>query len=256
MQSNEVKEFYNSFLHSRMISYRLNNGNERINLASKFILENINARDNILEIGCGIGIITERISRKLKSGFIWACDISDKNIWYAKQTIRKMNIDFFEADILEQFDIVKKRVNKPIDVFIFVDVLEHIPNEKHADLFSKLDSISTDDAKILLTFPSEFYQNYLIKNNPNELQIVDEVITIDSISENVRKTGFVIKYIEFKDVWMTNQYVHCMLQRKQEIMRLQTKVYTNIFARFLNKLQRYYRKGKYINKVFKSGCDH
>lgn len=217
MQSNEVKEFYNAFLKSRMIDYRINDGNERINLASSFILKSINYNDNIFEIGCGIGIITERISKKIKNGFVWACDISDQNIWYSKQTIRSKNIDFFVADILSQFDNVKKRINKKIDVFIFVDVIEHIPKEQHSELLKKLNLIATDNAKILLTFPSEYYQNYLIQNNPKELQIIDEIITLDHISKIAQQTDWTIKYFELKDIWMNNQYVHCILHKNQSI---------------------------------------
>ena len=148
MKSDEIKQFYNSFLQSRMINYRLNNGNKRINLATRFILNNIEPYYNFLEIGCGIGIITERISKILKSSFIWACDISDLNIWYSKKSIHQKNIDFFVVDVIEQFEIIKERVNKPINAFLFVDVLEHIPKEKHLDLFTKLKTIAANDAKI------------------------------------------------------------------------------------------------------------
>lgn len=251
MKNDEVKQFYNSFLKTRMIDYRLNDGNERINLASKFILKNINDNDNILEIGSGIGIITERISKKKKKGFIWACDISDQNIWYSKQTIPGKNIDFFVADIIEQFEIVKKRIDKKIDVFILIDVIEHIPKEQHSNLFKNLNLIASDNAKILLTFPSEFYQHYLKQNNPKELQIIDEIISIDDIVKIAHQNNFAIKYFELKDVWMNNQYVHCILNNNKSISDIPLNNNTSIIIRILNRFRHYFRRKKYIDKVFK-----
>jgi cyclopropane fatty-acyl-phospholipid synthase-like methyltransferase len=251
MKNSEIKEFYNSFLKSRMLEYRLSNGNERINLASKFILNNIKENDKILEIGCGIGIVTERIAKKLTKGFIWACDISDQNIWYAKKTIHNKNIDFFVADIVEHFESVKERINNKIDVFIFVDVLEHIPKENHLALFNKLDLIASEDAKILLTFPSEYYQQYLIQNNPKELQIIDEIISLNDIIKLTEKNNFIVKYFELKDVWMNNQYVHCKVEKSKSLASLKIKT-PNIFNRIILKILRYFRKRKYIYKLFKN----
>lgn len=251
MKKNEIKEYYDSFLKSRMLDYRLHNGNDRINLASEFIIKNINDNDNILEIGCGIGIITERISKKKKNCFIWACDISDQNIWYAKKTIKRKNIDFFVADILEQFEKVKNRINKKIDVFIFIDVLEHIPKAQHSNLFKNLNLIASDNAKILLTFPSEFYQNYLKQNNPKELQIIDEIISIDDIVKIAYQNNFTIKYFELKDVWMINQYVHCILNNNKSISDIPLNNNTSTIIRVLNRFQHYCRRKKYIDKIFK-----
>ena len=248
MEIKDVKQYYNEFLKSRMLTYGLSDGNERINSASDFILKNIGTKDNILEVGCGIGIITERIAYKLHQGFIWACDISDQNIWYAKQTIKNKNIDFFAADVLKQFTFVKERINSKVDTFIFIDVIEHLPKEKHIELFANLNSIAAKDARIILTFPSEYYQNYLIKNNPEELQIIDEIISIDHITNLIRETGFEIYLYELKDIWMERQYVNCLLAKKQGIKSLNNKL--SVKNRVIRKIKYFYNKRKYIDKVF------
>ena len=252
MESTKVKNYYNSFLHSRMLDYRLNDGNKRINAASNFIIKNITPNSIILEIGCGIGILTERISKKLKNGFIWACDISDQNIWYSKKTIKKNNIDFFVADILDQFNIIKTKVTKPIDIFVFSDVIEHLPKQRHTELFDNLKSISSANSKILLTFPSEYYQEYLKKNNPDELQIVDEVITISHINSLAEKFDYVIAYFTVVDLWMNNQYVHCIMKNNSPIQYKHFNSSNNIFMKIINKMKFIYRKNKYITKIFRA----
>ncbi|WP_407931333.1 class I SAM-dependent methyltransferase [Ignavibacterium album] len=234
-----------------MLDYRLTNGNERINLATEFVLKNIKSDDNILEIGCGIGIVTERIAKKVKNGFIWACDISDQNIWYAKQTVLNKNIEFFSADIFEQFDLLKKRINKLIDVFILIDVIEHLPKERHTELIQKLNSIASEDYTILLTFPSEYYQEYLVQNNSNELQIIDEIITLDHLLNLTKDNDLFIKYFEYKDVWMNNQYAHCIIKKKQNIAELSGNKSSHLIFKILGIFQRYFRRKKYIDKIFK-----
>ena len=89
-----------------------------------------------------------------------------------------------------------------------------------------------------------------MENNPDELQIIDEIITIDHINSIANNTGFTIKHFESKDFSMTDQYVHCILQKKKPIESLisnKPKSFKRIFRRIL----RIYRQRKYIDKIFK-----
>jgi len=250
MQNDEITKFYNDFLHSRMINYRINDGNKRIKLATRFALNNIKEDDFVFEIGCGIGIVTEKIAKKVNKGFIWACDISNENIWYAKQTINKKNINFFNADIFDNFNQIKKRINKPIDVFLLVDVIEHLPKEKHFELLKNLKSIAATEFKIILTFPSEYYQRYLKENNPSELQLIDEVIDLDYLIRLTKAHGMLIKYFELKDVYKNDQYIHCIISNKIPIKSEIAHKENHILIRIYNRIKRYYNKRKYIDNIF------
>lgn len=250
--NNSIKNYYNEFLHSHMLKYRISGGNQRIKLATEFLLQNVKDTDQVLEIGCGIGLVTEQVSKRVKNGFIWACDISDQNIWYSQKTVHKKNIHFFVADVLNQFDEIRQVIRKPIDVFMFVDVIEHLPKENHFELFQKLTTISSENAKVLLTFPSEYYQRYIKTNDPTESQIVDEIITLEYLCQLAKKNRWAIRYYELKDAWTTNQYIHCVLQREREIKALETNSKTTIIRRLFGKLKRHYRRKKYITDIFKN----
>lgn len=252
MQNKEIKKFYDDFLDSRMLGYRLY-GNKRIDLATKFILKNVKKNDNVLEIGCGIGIVTERVARKLKYGHIWAFDISDRNIWYAKKTVKNRNVDFFVADVLSDFNLLKNKISSPVNVFLLIDVIEHIPKNKHIELFNSLLSIASESASFLLTFPSEFYQRYLKENNPDELQIIDEEISMKDILLICEHNNLFIKYFEMKNVWMYNQYVHCLISTKRPIQKLNYDMhFIHFLSKVINKIKLPYNKRKYIKKIFKS----
>ncbi|MEJ0080478.1 MAG: class I SAM-dependent methyltransferase [Puia sp.] len=74
-------EFYDDF-----IGYQVKSGiNDRIYLLYKRLCKSgINTNSNILEIGCGVGMMTYLISRKVRNGRIEATDISTQSIAYAK----------------------------------------------------------------------------------------------------------------------------------------------------------------------------
>lgn len=60
-----------------------------------------------------------------------------------------------------------------------------------------------------------------------------------------------LKHFELKDVWMNNQYVHCKLIKNQCISDLTLYDNSSVIIRILRRFQRYFRRKKYIDKIFK-----
>src|SRR5688572_19205392 len=85
-----VQAFYDEFSVSRMQRY-LQKGNLRIHRAIKRILPLIASDSQILEIGCGIGLVTERLAEAAPRGTIWGYDISEKSIQQAKERVQAPN---------------------------------------------------------------------------------------------------------------------------------------------------------------------
>ena len=79
-------EFYDDF-----IGYQIKSGiNDRIyQLYKRLCKSGITTNSNILEIGCGIGIMTYLISRKVRQGRIEALDISSKSIAFARTKLKR-----------------------------------------------------------------------------------------------------------------------------------------------------------------------
>jgi 2-polyprenyl-3-methyl-5-hydroxy-6-metoxy-1,4-benzoquinol methylase len=262
--STDVRSYYNDLLKNKMLAYRLY-GNDRIEQAARFFLDNIYKDSIIVDIGCGIGIATEIMARKASRGRVIGLDISNQNIWYANKTISTVNTSFYCLDVVRNSSDIKQIVGASVDIFTLCDVLEHIPDTDRPILLQKLAEIGSPNVKILLTIPSEFYQERLRLENPAELQIIDNTITAKILDSEAREAGFVLTYFRLVDVWNKAQYAHCTLQRAEALNRSVRKQVTiprtnrliSFSRRMANKLYfgRHHQKRrqkKYIDDVFGS----
>jgi 2-polyprenyl-3-methyl-5-hydroxy-6-metoxy-1,4-benzoquinol methylase len=245
-----------------MLAYRLH-GNDRIEQAARFFLDNISEDSIIVDIGCGIGIATEIMARKASRGRVIGLDISNQNIWYANKTISIANTTFSCLDVVKNASDIKQIAGAPVDIFTLCDVMEHIPDTDRPTLLQKLAEIGSPNVKILLTIPSEFYQERLRIENPGELQIIDNTITAKILDSEAREAGFVLTYFRLVDVWNKAQYAHCTLQRAESLNRCvreqvtipKTNPLISLSKRMANRLyfgrhNQKKRQKKYIDDVF------
>lgn len=216
-EGERVRRFYDQFTRSRMAPYR-ERGNLRIEKALHRILPYLTADSVVLEIGCGIGIVSEHVSQRVKS--LWACDISEEGVATAAQHVRTSNAHFRRIDVVREFEVLKEWIPSRVHLVLLVDVLEHIPKAEQSTLFQNLRSVLADQSTLVVTFPSPAYQDYLAKEKPEELQIVDEKIELPDLLELALSNGLAVKHYSLEDVWLNNQYVHCVLQTTAKILLL------------------------------------
>lgn len=218
--SQAVKDYYNDFNKSVMSTYR-ETGNARILKAFEFLRKHIQKDTKILDIGCGIGIIPEKIIPLLENGFIWAFDISEANIESARLAVNSDKVKFSVSDILRNFSSVEKALeDNKVDIITLIDVIEHLPPQEIPLLFENLCHISTNSASILLSYPSPEFQNFLYSEEPEKLQIIDESIDIYNLIKLAKIAGFSLSYFSYIDVWRKNQYIHCRFSKKLSINKL------------------------------------
>ena len=214
----EVKHFYDRFTDTRMLQYKLY-GNLRIDKAVELISNYLTPNSNILDLGCGIGIVAEKLASKLNQGKILACDLGENNINYARKTIQSKQIEFLNVDIIENFELIRSKLSETdlitTDLITMVDAIEHLPPNSYEQLFSNLSQISCDRTKLILTYPSPEYQLYLQQNEPEELQIIDEIIEIEHLLPLAVKYGFNLEYFTYLDIWKKNQYIHCVFSKQR-----------------------------------------
>ncbi|NJO90911.1 MAG: class I SAM-dependent methyltransferase [Chloroflexia bacterium] len=116
--------FYDNFV-ARQIESGINH---RIYSLYKRLLRYGLTKDmKILEIGCGIGVLTWLLSKKITQGYIEAVDFSQKSVDYATTNNRQPNVMFTCSDILQY-----EPQQTPFGYILAFDVLEHIPTEQHA----------------------------------------------------------------------------------------------------------------------------
>lgn len=249
-----MKSFYDDFLESQMLEYRIS-GNLRIDRATDRILDFVCSESNVLDVGCGIGISAERVSGVVEEGHVWAFDISERNIWYAQETVDRSNITFFEADVSEDKQKIQEILDEPVDVVTLVDVIEHIPKKEHKELFRFLYSVMSDQSFVVLTYPSPQFQEYLKEFDPDSLQIIDQVIDREKLLRTVQPIGFSLRHYSLETIWKRNQYVHCVLQTDRTLgePRCDQPSFVERIQGRLQKLVRPLRRWKYIHRVFNGG---
>tara|TARA_Y100000590_G_C15690329_1_gene1003195 strand:+ start:750 stop:1523 length:774 start_codon:yes stop_codon:yes gene_type:complete len=142
INKNKFKDWKSYYLHyqetlasSYYIPFLKNNG---IDIDNK----------KILEIGCGNGGFIKAFSRYSQkcTGF----DI--KNLNWDDSDVRYLHLNIFD----DNFDT---QVSDKFDVIILRDVIEHIDNKMNDILFDKINSLSNENATILVTFPP-FYSPF------------------------------------------------------------------------------------------------
>lgn len=233
--SDEVKEFYDSFLDKTMISYRIY-GNSRIDAAHAFASGHLAGRKLIADIGCGIGIFAERVGNELPNARIIAVDLSEKNITYAKKTVEAGNIQFSAASVTDQFSVVRNLAGGPIDAFCMIDVMEHIPEDARPSLLQDMAEIASDDAVLILTYPSPEYIRHLTVMSPDQLQIIDNAIDIAVLIGEAEHAGWRLREFRYVGVWHHNEYIHAAFGRRFDLS--EKKVPATFLARVRNVFDR------------------
>jgi trans-aconitate 2-methyltransferase len=209
MDPDQVRRFYDDFMRSRMVGYRLE-PNLRLAKAIERVRPWIRDGSRVLDVGCGIGIVSEQIAKVARHGEVVGIDVSAENIWYARKTITLPNVRFLQADVLMQFHVVQGALSGPVDVVTLIDVIEHIPAEARTTLLQNLRKLMKPTAMLVITYPSPQYQRYLKSHEPEELQIIDNTIEIHDLLHEGRATGFEPFHYSLETVWRTTQYVHCV----------------------------------------------
>lgn len=248
----DVERFYDDFLDRRMVDYRVA-GNLRIEMASQFLTQHVDETSRVLDIGCGIGIVTERLAQRAKRGTTLGVDLSARNVWYARRTTRAPNLHFLAANVLDsrQLDVLADR--GPYDLITLVDVIEHIPTPEVPSLIARLAGFLAPRGTIGLTFPHPVYQAYLRASAPEELQPVDEDVTAAVLESAAASCGLSLLSWQAKTVWRSEQYVHALLGSATLSMPagdargVRSRASRAWSRRVLQPLRRWY----YVDRVFK-----
>jgi 2-polyprenyl-3-methyl-5-hydroxy-6-metoxy-1,4-benzoquinol methylase len=229
-------EFYDNF-----ISYQIESGiNDRIYSLFKRLRRLGIADSDILEIGCGIGTLTFLLAGKIGSGSIEAIDISSKSIEFAQKHIKKSNVFFSACDILDYIP------RSPFfDKILLFDVLEHIPEKEHFNIFSKIRGWMKDDSLLLINLPNPQYIIYDQKNNPEALQELDQPIFLDKLITTLAKLSMDMVYLETYSVWAKDDYQFLIVKKRTDFVERLLSSERLLFEKLTVRLGRLTRKLKY-----------
>jgi cyclopropane fatty-acyl-phospholipid synthase-like methyltransferase len=163
----------------------------------------------VLEIGAGVGTLTELLARELgPGGSILAMDLSPRSIEIARRRLSDYpNVQLVAGDVLEI------SLTKGFDVVVLPDVIEHIPEALHRALFRRVASWLRDDGFAFLNYPNPHHLQWVREHRPDRLQIVDQSIHADFLLSNVYPAGLYLDHYERYSIWVREgDYVFAVLK--------------------------------------------
>jgi len=109
---------------------------------TKLIIEMLPKNKNVLDVGCGIGAVTQRISRRSKKTV--GVDISKDNILIAKKFCKNKDLSFKVC--------AAEQVKGKYDVVVLNEVIEHLKNP--FEMLKNINKILPKNGTLLLTTPN------------------------------------------------------------------------------------------------------
>jgi trans-aconitate 2-methyltransferase len=191
---------------------------------------------NILEIGCGIGVLSYMLQKALSKINLYSIDASSKSIETAKKINKQFNTQFFNINANM---ISEKFANNFFDLIILYDVMEHIEKEKHYDFFSQLKTLLADDGRIFINIPNPEYLEYMKENNYSNMQPIEEEVGLKEMEQLAKKNALVIKHYYHIDIWKKDESCFYILTNKKSFVPIDTNKKPHIHNRRQHK--KYFR---------------
>ncbi len=209
----QVKEYYDTFKeHQKKIG---------INIRHRTIFKNLkNAglkpNSNVLEIGCGIGTVSHLILKYITNGSFVGLDISSESIKVAQQFNAFHKKAEFMANDMSNFTHATK-----FDFVVFPDVLEHIPVEQHANIFKTISQLTSPNAVVLINIPEPNYLNWMREHEPENLQIIDQSLSMQELLNNSYPYGFKLDSMApYSLHFNVNDYLSIILKKNMVVEKV------------------------------------
>lgn len=234
IENKDVAEYYDKFW--KDLDAKNKGG---INSRHRYILYHLKKaglkkNSSVLEIGCGLGMLTSFIGKSLSSGKIKGVDISPESIQYATKKYGKHNITF-EVNNMSDFKSGEK-----FDFIVFPDVLEHIPVEAHNNIFATIRKLVNPDSVVLINIPNPMALEYMHIHYKDELQIIDQPLHTYTFMKAIYDNGFYLESLKTYPIFFIQPDYQSMIVKHYEafsIMKQKSNaavILKNIWLRFLN----------------------
>ncbi len=190
-----VVEFYDNFSDSQ-----IKMGINSRHLSIQRWLEDLGLKrnHNVLEVGCGIGTLSDLILTYLNSDSNYlGVDISSKSIKIAEKHLAR-----FKNTRFETIDFTKEELEREFDVIVLPDVIEHIPIDLHSKLFSNLSKSLSSDGFMVINIPHPDYLQYCIDKEMPGLQIIDQPVHTEILANALSSSGLHIDFLSSYSVFI------------------------------------------------------
>ncbi len=185
--------------------------NPRIEGAWKTLINNINFTPaRILEVGCGIGSICNKMHKRWPNAKITGIDISTQSIAIATKLFANDKVNFVETLLTPE------TFNEQFDLVIFMDVYEHIAVEDRPTVHAAIKKLLRNKSRLFLSVPTPQNLKWCLANRPETMQPVDEHITLDVVSKLAHDTQTEVQLYDLKAIWRPADYAHIVFERNSD----------------------------------------
>ncbi|MEI8193833.1 MAG: class I SAM-dependent methyltransferase [Flavobacteriia bacterium] len=231
MKSNdEVIGFYDAFVDQQGAT----GINDRIfGVYERMRALGLSNQSSVLELGCGIGMMTSLLKRTVNQGKIHAIDISAASIEYGKAKFGAANITFSTQDITA----FETPLNTP-DFITLIDVLEHIPLELHASLFKRISQVMGLNSQFVINLPNPDYIAHDIALEADTLQVIDQPVPFASLIQQLDDAGLELMTYEKYGLWHRDEYQWFVLRIKRPFNEVRIDDSLTVIEKFKRKIKR------------------
>lgn len=188
-EKDKVVSFYDQFAEKQE---KTGINSRHLSILDKVVAAGLQSHHRVLEVGCGIGTVSHLLANHVKNGEVLAVDISPESIQKAKKIRADQANLKFEVSDMADFS----KPGQTYDYFVFPDVLEHIPVDQHRRLFQNIQAHSHQDSVIFVHIPSPRYLQWMIQNEPEKLQVIDQPLDSGDLIKSISEAGFYLEKME------------------------------------------------------------
>ena len=216
-EQEKVVRFYDQFAEKQE---KTGINSRHLSILDKAKLAGLQANHRILEVGCGIGTVSHLLATQVPQGKVLAVDISPESIEKARVLWKKQGNLKFDVSDMSDFNLP----GETFDFFVFPDVLEHIPVDQHARLFENIQRHAHADSVVLIHIPAPRYLEWMIANQPEKLQVIDQPLDTGTLVQTLGVAGFYLEKMEtYALFFQEKDYQYFVFRAKKSVQKSTAK---------------------------------
>lgn len=176
---------------------------------------NLEVGKTVLDLGCGTGITSIYMARQ--GCRVFAVDIADRLIDYAKEKNKNKNVTYFNADA------TKVEFDQLFDLITIVDLMEHLHPDSIGDFMKVINGHAHQQTLVYLNIPIADFTRW--GRGKLEHQIIESEIGLGSVVNLFDSYGFTPAVVEVYGLGSPLEYYEIIFVTKDHLEFVWEQVY-------------------------------